>query len=197
MDHRLYEPQVNPFVPHAPALAGDDSPFIVQQADKSFSAFFAPHVGQATSSSLSWRPLRVSKLCPHAWHRYSYRGILLLLCPLIRASSALGHQKVYPASLPHVTILVRPCTCRILFIYPSVKLITVKHSSARGCGGFCHDPSLPFVLSLADLVGSILDPAAIAHSRIHPQFGEDKSVQDNPCSNNQDKPNNTLHRTSS
>jgi hypothetical protein len=43
MDHHLYEPQVNPLVPHAPVLAEDDSPFTVQQADKSFSAFFSPH----------------------------------------------------------------------------------------------------------------------------------------------------------
>ena len=140
MDHRLYEPQVNPLVPHAPALAEDDSPFTVQQADKSFSAFFAPHLGQTTSSSLSWRPLRISKPSPHAWHRYSYRGISLLLCPLIRVSSALAHQKVYPASLPKFTILIRLGTGRIFFIHPSVKLITVKHSLARGCNGFCHDP---------------------------------------------------------
>lgn len=126
MDHRLYEPQVNPLVPHAPALAEDDSPFTVQQADKSFSAFFAPHLGQTTSSSLSWRPLRISKPSPHAWHRYSYRGISLLLCSLVRASHALGHQKVDSASVPKVTIIIRPCTGGILFIHPSVELFAVK-----------------------------------------------------------------------
>jgi hypothetical protein len=57
-------------------------------------------------------------------------------------------------------------------------------------------PSLLFALSLADLFGSILDPTASAHSGIHPQFGEDKSVQNKPSSNNQNKPDQTFHRTS-
>jgi hypothetical protein len=56
--------------------------------------------------------------------------------------------------------------------------------------------SLLFALSSADLFGSILDPAAATHSGIHPQFGEYISVEDKPCRNNQDKPNNTFHQTS-
>jgi hypothetical protein len=139
MDHRRDYPQVNAFVPHALAFAADDSPFTVQQAEMSFSAFFSPHLGHATFSSLSRSPLNVSKVSPHAWHRYSYRGISLLLCFLIRASIAFSHQKVDSASIPKFAIVIRPRTYRILFFHPSVKLATVKPRSARQCGRFRHD----------------------------------------------------------